>query len=255
MASFDPSKFTTHKAKQLPVILLLDISGSMSGRKIDELNRAVKEMLASFVKEERMEHEVLVSIITFGDVARLHSPPARASAVKFVDMTADGSTPLAAALGIVKDLVEDRSRIPSRAYRPTIILVSDGQPTDEQGRASDNWIAPLDALVSSGRSSKCDRMAMAIGDDADENVLSRFVRGTPHQIFYARNAPQLHEFFQRLTMTISLRAASQDPDVIPQDSDVVLDGRTVPPPVDPDGSAGQNTGTGSQPVDDEGGYW
>ena len=35
-------------AKPLPVFLLLDVSGSMSGDKINQLNNAVEEMIASF---------------------------------------------------------------------------------------------------------------------------------------------------------------------------------------------------------------
>ena len=37
---FDPKKFTTPTAKPLPVVLLLDVSSSMSGDKIENLNKA-----------------------------------------------------------------------------------------------------------------------------------------------------------------------------------------------------------------------
>ena len=49
---FDPSKFTAPKAKPLPVILLLDVSGSMSGDKIRNLNDAVRDMLNTFSDTE-----------------------------------------------------------------------------------------------------------------------------------------------------------------------------------------------------------
>ena len=52
---FDPSKFTVQKAKPLPIMLMLDVSGSMSGVKIDTLNEAVRTMIASFADEEKME--------------------------------------------------------------------------------------------------------------------------------------------------------------------------------------------------------
>ena len=45
---FDPKKFTTPKAKPLPVCLLLDVSSSMSGNKVDNLNKAVKRNLERF---------------------------------------------------------------------------------------------------------------------------------------------------------------------------------------------------------------
>ena len=68
-AQFDASGFTTSKAKPLPVVLLLDTSGSMYGDKINSLNDAVRKMLATFRKEESQASEFLVSIITFGGTA------------------------------------------------------------------------------------------------------------------------------------------------------------------------------------------
>ena len=52
---FDPSKFTAPKAKPLPVVLLLDVSGSMSGEKIRNVNDAVRDMLDTFSDTENGE--------------------------------------------------------------------------------------------------------------------------------------------------------------------------------------------------------
>ena len=76
MAFFDVTKFTSTKAKPLPVILLLDESNSMSGDKIERLNEAVIRMLNSFRKEETQASEFLVSIIGFGGDGVRHSNPA-----------------------------------------------------------------------------------------------------------------------------------------------------------------------------------
>ena len=45
MQTFDLSKYTAPTAKPLPVVLLLDVSGSMIGAKIQNLNESVKDML------------------------------------------------------------------------------------------------------------------------------------------------------------------------------------------------------------------
>ena len=209
---FDPKKFTTPNAKPLPVVLMLDVSGSMSGSKINNLNIAVKEMLNNFAQEEKMETEILVSIIKFGPV-ELHLPFTKASKIQWEDLLVSGDTPIGGALKMAKAMIEDKKTTPSRAYRPTIVLVSDGQPTD-------SWEKPLEDFVSNGRSSKCDRMAMAIGHDANETVLKRFIEGTPHDLFYAENAGQLHEFFQRVTMSVTMRTNSQNPNEIPKPSEV-----------------------------------
>ncbi|HAS6242233.1 vWA domain-containing protein [Vibrio vulnificus] len=205
---FDPKKFTTPTAKPLPVVLLLDVSSSMDGDKIENLNKAVKDMLDTFAQEEKMETEILVSVITFGNQVELQVPYTKASQVHWQGLQANGMTPMGTALKMAKAMIEDKETTPSRAYRPTIVLVSDGQPND-------SWERPLEDFISEGRSSKCDRMAMAIGRDADETVLKRFIEGTPHDLFYAENAGQLHEFFQRLTMSVTMRTQSKNPNVVP----------------------------------------
>ena len=235
---FDPKKFTTPTAKPLPVVLLLDVSFSMSGDKIENLNKAVEDLLDTFAQEEKMETEILVSIITFGNQVELHVPYTKASKVQWQGLQANGMTPMGTALKMAKTMIEDKETTPSRAYRPTIVLVSDGQPTD-------SWDRPLEDFISEGRSSKCDRMAMAIGSDADETVLKRFIEGTPHDLFYAENAGQLHEFFQRVTMSVTMRSKSKNPNVVPSPSEIKLDGGSVKSAI-----AGNTTASS----DDEG-YW
>lgn len=235
---FDPKKFTTPAAKPLPVVLLLDVSGSMSGDKIDNLNKAVKDMLDTFALEEKMETEILVSVITFGSQVVLHVPYTKASQVQWQGLRADGMTPMGTALKMAKAMIEDKDTTPSRAYRPTIILVSDGQPND-------SWEKPLEDFISEGRSSKCDRMAMAIGHDADKTVLERFIEGTPHDLFYAEKAGQLHEFFQRVTMSVTMRTQSKNPNMVPIPSEIKLDGGSV---------KSAATGNTTASSDDEG-YW
>lgn len=232
---FDPKKFTTPTARPLPVVLLLDVSGSMSGEKIDNLNKAVRDMLDAFAQEEKMETEILVSVITFGDQVELYVPYTRASQVHWQGLQASGMTPMGTALEMAKAMIEDKETTPSRAYRPTIVLVSDGQPND-------CWERPLEDFILEGRSSKCDRMAMAIGRDADEAVLKRFTEGTPHDLFYAENAGQMHEFFQRVTMSVTLRTKSRNPNVLP--ASIELDARTK-----------SNIAASVSIANDDQGYW
>ncbi len=232
---FDPKKFTTPTAKPLPVVLLLDVSSSMSGDKIENLNKAVEDMLDTFAQEEKMETEILVSVITFGNQVELQVPYTKASQVQWQGLQANGMTPMGTALKMAKAMIEDKETTPSRAYRPTIVLVSDGQPND-------SWERPLEDFISEGRSSKCDRMAMAIGRDADETVLKRFIEGTPHDLFYAENAGQLHEFFQRVTMSVTMRTQSKNPNVVP--ASIELDER-----------AKSNIAASVSIENDDQGYW
>ena len=239
---FDPSKFTAQKAKPLPVILLLDVSGSMRGEKVRNLNAATRDMLNVFRDLQNGETEIWVAVITFGEEVKLHQTLASAGTNPWQDLDASGGTPLGVALKMVKAMIEDKDVLPSRAYRPTVVLVSDGQP--DRG-----WEGPLRAFVSEGRSAKCDRMAMAIGADADEGVLGQFIAGTSNNLFYAENAKQLRDFFTFVTMSVTIRTKSQTPDAVPAASVIPVKPATIEARQEKPASVAQD------PAADAEGYW
>lgn len=250
MPTFDPAKYTAPTAKPLPVVLLLDVSGSMSGAKIQNLNGAVKDMLETFRGTESSETEIHVAIITFGAEVKLHQSLASVSASDWHDLSASGGTPLGTALKMAKAMMEDKGVVPSRAYRPTVVLVSDGQPTDD-------WQQPLVDFIKDGRSSKCDRMAMAIGADADEGVLGKFIEGTNNRLFYAENAKQLREFFKFVTMSVTIRTQSKDKNVVPEASFIAVKPATIEDraqrPEKP--SSSQQSGDAVSSEESDAGYW
>ncbi|MBO4699105.1 VWA domain-containing protein [bacterium] len=204
--AFDPTKYTMAKARPLPVILLLDRSGSMlENDKIGKLNAAVNEMIESFKTVGKREVEIDLAVISFGDdkaTYDLELQPVRT--INDITLTANGMTPMGAALRMAKDLIENKDIIPSNGYRPTVVLVSDGKPNDE-------WKQPMESFVSEGRSSKCERFAMAIGTSKDDPVLTKFLSGTGNEVFLASDASNIQDFFRFVTMSVSVRSRSQNP--------------------------------------------
>lgn len=248
--TFDPSKFTAPTAKPLPVILLLDSSGSMSGEKIRNLNDAVRDMLEVFQDTENGETEIHVAIITFGAEVNLCQALASAGGIVWRDLSAGGGTPTGTALQMAKAMIEDQAVVPSRAYRPTVVLVSDGRPTD-------SWEDPLHAFINEGRSAKCDRMAMAIGADADEVALGKFVAGTTNPLFYAENAKQLRDFFKFVTMSVTIRTKSQTPNIVPDAGTIdvkptTIEARSEKPK---SGTERSSSGAAEDEQPNEEGYW
>ena len=210
MAGFNPADFTVAKAKPLPVVLLLDVSGSMGGTSITELNNAVETMIAEFADQQTNEIEILISVITFGAEVKWHLPYTPANQVVWSSLEANGATPMGTAFAMTKAMIEDKNVTVSRAYRPTLVLVSDGGPTDD-------WQDNLARLVNEGRSQKCDRLAMAIGTGADSQVLNQFIDGTEHTVFQAKDASKIKEFFQFVTMSVTSRTVSKNPNKVQSD--------------------------------------
>ena len=132
--TFATSDFASNPEPRCPCILLLDVSGSMNGRPINELNAGLvtfrDELLADPLALKRVE----LGIVTFGPV---HVEQPFTSAAKFFPpiLFAQGDTPMGAAITKALDMVEERKR-EYRAngisyYRPWIFLITDGAPTDE----------------------------------------------------------------------------------------------------------------------------
>lgn len=204
------NEFIKSEKRPLPVILLLDVSGSMYGGKIDSLNSGVREMLTSFSNEESTRAEINVAIITFGATTEIHTDMKLAKDITWRDMEADGLTPLGKALDEAKQLIEDRNKIPSKSYRPTVVLVSDGQPND-------NWEDSLDKFINDGRSAKCDRWALGIGEDADLDILNKFLNDKEKRVFKAEDSSQIKKFFRFITTSTTARSKSAKPNEISEE--------------------------------------
>lgn len=170
----DLSNYMKKEGRALPVFLLVDVSGSMRGEKIETVNVALKEMLNTFKKIENPKGVIELSIIAFGNgKAQVIKPLSKIADLDQFEFTADGNTPMGMAFESVAELIEDYSVVSRRAYTPTIVLISDGNPTDFSGYNANmpeddiyEWAA-LKQLQNGERSSKATRLAMGIGSDVD----------------------------------------------------------------------------------------
>jgi uncharacterized protein YegL len=211
-------EFTMSSARPLPVIVLADVSGSMSANgKVGALNDAVSEMIATFAEEEETRAEIHVSVIAFGSGgASLHKPLRPARETRWEPMSASGRTPMGEAFEMARAMLEDRETIPSRAYRPTLVLVSDGVPTDD-------WRTPLATLLTSERASKATRFAMGIGADADHETLTAFIAKDEVRVFEAHEAREIKNFFRWVTMSVTTRSRSANPNSVVMVQPIDLD--------------------------------
>ncbi|MEU6787002.1 VWA domain-containing protein [Nonomuraea angiospora] len=192
---------------------MADVSGSMHAQgKIKVLNESVRSMIRSFAAEDNVRGEIWVAVVTFGSGgALLHQPLIPAVQTTWTDMRADGGTPMGQAFDLVERLLHDESAIPERAYTSTLVLVSDGKPTDE-------WQEPLERLVSSRRGAKSVRLAVGVGqemDDEDFAVLTAFT-GDAAKVVRAHEIDRLSSFFAWVTMSVTTQLRSGQPDTPPE---------------------------------------
>ena len=121
--------------RALPVFILVDVSGSMQGQKIGTVNVALKEMINSFRKIENPKGVIELCILAFGNnEVKVIKPLSRVAEDDNYELDAYGSTPMGMAFEKVAEMIEDKDIVSSRAYTPTIVLISDGNPTDFEAR-------------------------------------------------------------------------------------------------------------------------
>lgn len=201
--------FTPARARMLPVIILADTSGSMHGEKIDSLNRAMSEMIESFTQNDSVQAEINVAIISFGGSAKLVQDLTPVDEITIPIFTAGGGTPLGGAIRLATDLIEDRERLPKNAYRPVIVLLTDGIPTDDANSA-------ISKFVSEGRSRSCDRWSIGIGEgyahEKSKALLEKFLSHSEDKfVMNVQKANELVDFFAIFSTMLETRTKSKDP--------------------------------------------
>jgi uncharacterized protein YegL len=128
---------------RLACTLLLDTSYSMNGSEnghggptpIGELNAGYELFCEEIKADDRAKKSVEVAVVTFGGVARVAVDFTEGMSLTPTAFTAEGNTPMGAALDIAVDELTRQKQAYRDAgllyHRPWIFLISDGAPTDD----------------------------------------------------------------------------------------------------------------------------
>lgn len=192
----------TNYQPRCPTVFILDTSGSMAGLPIQALNDALPGLIEDLRANELTSLRVEPCLITCGGKVEVRLPFSPLNAVDTEQLTfpASGETPMGAALLRAMELVAER-RSQYRAqglasYRPAIVVLSDGHPTD---------FAWLHASEKLGKLARDERkgwtvIAVGIGSFADMEALSRITSPSlpPQQLKGLRFA----EFFRWISESL-----------------------------------------------------
>ena len=215
-------------SRPLHFIWVADCSGSMSvDGKIQALNNAIREAIPHMqqVAGENPNAQVLVRALAFSNGARWHiSQPTNVADFRWQDLKAEGVTDLGKALTLLADVLNPDA-MPGRALPPVLDLISDGQPTD-------NFDAGLQALMDSPWGRKAVRIAIAIGEDADHDILQRFIGHPEFKPLQANNAETLVRYIKWASTEVLKSASSPASQLMDTSPGAVI--ANVPLPAAPD---------------------
>src|ERR1700722_11349588 len=168
-----------------PFYLCLDVSASMAGAPIDSVNLQLPLLRASIGEDPAIAEGIRFGVITFSDVAHPLLPLCDLSLVEFVPvLAAQGRTSYAAAFDHLRQVIESdyhSSRSGGdRWYRPAVIFISDGRPTDDPER----WRSAHRRLTDAAWKRRPNILAFGFGD-ADPSVLTVVSESKPNRAFIA----------------------------------------------------------------------
>lgn len=161
----------------MPVFFLVDTSGSMDGKNIGAVNSAIEEIIPDLrhLSESQADSEIRLAVMQFSSGCEWITPSLMPldSFDDWVPLQAGGLTELGQALEELNNKLSkngflERSSASSGYYAPVIILLTDGEPTDD-------YVNPLKKIQENKWYQSALKVAIAVGD-ANKEVLKRVVR-------------------------------------------------------------------------------
>ena len=117
-------------------VLVLDVSGSMRGEPIAELNNGLQDFYNEIKEDETTSQRLEVCVMTFNEKVTTLQEPALVENFSMPTLTAKGSTAMVDAIKEAIEKVEARKKwykeTGQNYYRPWIILMTDGEPDEGQ---------------------------------------------------------------------------------------------------------------------------
>lgn len=189
--------------RTMTLFYLFDKSGSMSGTKIAQVNNAMRDIpqIIKDVADGAANAKIEVVAASFSNDVEWITPTPQ-TPEEFINtwqpINAGGLTSLGAALKALNEKMSRKGFLgenPMGYLAPGLIFLSDGEPTDD-------WEKPLEELKKNNWFKSAIKVAFAVGEDADRDVLAK-VCGTPEAVVAIDDPEKIRQYIKFVTATVS----------------------------------------------------
>ncbi|WP_419871491.1 vWA domain-containing protein [Candidatus Pristimantibacillus sp. PTI5] len=155
---------------RLPLCLVIDVSGSMSGPPIEQLNKGLEQMLAELCANPLVTSALELAVVKFGGSVQVLQTFDKVTDMRLPRLHAGGSSPMGEAVRLALQMLENRTKLYSSIgidyYRPWLIVMTDGAPTDSIDEAAQQ----MNVWEKDG---KINVFAIGTGEHADMDALRK----------------------------------------------------------------------------------
>jgi uncharacterized protein YegL len=207
--------------RQMVLFFVVDTSGSMQGTKIGAVNTAIREVLPELKDAGGSDIDLKVACLTFSSGCKwMYSTPIASDSFQWTNVDADGVTDLGTACRELNDKLSKNGflKAPSGSVAPVIFLLSDGEPTDD-------FESGINLLQQNNWFKHGIKVAVAIGDDANKDVLAKFT-GNIEAVITVHTPEALRKWIRKVSITSSQIGSRSQPvndGQIPSKQDTMID--------------------------------
>jgi uncharacterized protein YegL len=187
--------------RTMALFFVIDASGSMDGSKMGEVNAAIEEVIPALkeVSDENADAQIKIAVLEFSSGARwvTATGPVEVDNFHWNYIDAGGVTDFGAACKALNEKLSTKGFMQEAtgSFAPAIFLMSDGDPTDD-------WQGGLNILKQNKWFKAAVKVAVAIGEDANKEVLKAFT-GTMEAVLEVYSAAML----KKMIKFVSVRAS------------------------------------------------
>ncbi len=187
-------------------VLLLDVSGSMQGDPIDQLNIGLQEFQQEIKNDPTTSNRLEIAIVTFGSNIDVVQDPSLINNFTMPTLAVHGSTKMVDGIKQALELVDSRKKWYRDSgqpyYRPWVILITDGVPDGDQD------VAGISVEIEQGVQNKT-FIFYAVGVEGyDKNILTQI--SSPSMPPSPLKGLKFGQFFKWLSASMSTVASSTD---------------------------------------------